>query len=227
MLMTLYLQGLLAMLVLGVATWLLSLYKRDVSIVDSIWSLMFLAAALVYVYQNPQVTLFNWLVFLLVTLWALRLAIHLTWRNWGEEEDRRYQQIRKKYSPHFGFKSLFIIFVFQAVLASIAALPLLPALVIPVSPGILSVFGVLLWIIGMSFEVVGDYQLARFKADPDNKGEVLASGLLILQLLKMMDVNGGQKKVTHQVIPQDGVMDRLVHACYLLNSIKLLQTIFI
>ena len=52
MMVSLYLQALLAMLALGGVTWLLSIFKRDVSIVDSIWSLMFVAAAIVYIIHN-------------------------------------------------------------------------------------------------------------------------------------------------------------------------------
>lgn len=174
---SLYLYGLAGMLVLGVLTWLLSLYLRDVSIVDSIWSLMFLTAALVYAF-NVSLDMRGWLVLILVSLWALRLSIYLTWRNWGEEEDRRYRAIREKYSPNFAIKSLFIIFLFQMLLASIAALPLLPAMAnssVAFTP--LDALGVMLWIIGMGFEVIGDWQLSRFKANPNNKGKVMQSGL--------------------------------------------------
>ncbi|MDR9435934.1 MAG: DUF1295 domain-containing protein [Thiohalophilus sp.] len=174
--LSLYLYGLAGMLTLGVFTWLLSLCMRDVSIVDSIWSLMFLAAALVYALTVPLETR-GWLVLFLVTLWALRLSLHLTWRNWGEPEDRRYQAIRGKYSPHFAIKSLFIIFIFQMVLASVAALPLLPAMVQPAPLNLFDALGLLLWVVGMSFETIGDWQLARFKANPDNQGKVMQSGL--------------------------------------------------
>lgn len=174
--LSLYLYGLAGMLTLGVLTWLLSLCQRDVSIVDSIWSLMLLAAAVVYAFAVPLETR-GWLVLILVSLWALRLSLYLTWRNWGEPEDRRYQSIRAKYSPHFGLKSLFIIFIFQMLLASIAALPLLPAMVQPSPLSLFDALGVLLWLIGMSFETLGDWQLARFKADPANQGKVMQSGL--------------------------------------------------
>ncbi|MDZ7804526.1 DUF1295 domain-containing protein [Thiohalophilus sp.] len=174
--LSLYLYGLAGMLTLGVLTWLLSLCLRDVSIVDSIWSLMLLAAAVVYAFAVPLETR-GWLVLILVSLWALRLSLYLTWRNWGEPEDRRYQSIRAKYSPHFGLKSLFIIFIFQMLLASIAALPLLPAMVQPSPLSLFDALGVLLWLIGMSFETLGDWQLARFKADPANQGKVMQSGL--------------------------------------------------
>jgi len=173
----LYLHALLAMLALGLITWLLSVFKRDVSIVDSIWSLMILAAALVYIQHNEAIGIREALIFVLVLIWALRLAVYLTWRNWGQPEDSRYQKIRHKYSPHFAFKSLLIIFVFQVVLAWLVSLPLLVSLTTVQSLTILDMFAIVLWLVGMGFETIADLQLYRFKADPDNKGKVLDTGL--------------------------------------------------
>jgi len=169
--------GFLAMLALGLLTWILSVWRKDVSIVDSIWSLMFLAAAAVYASAAADYNLRTKIILGVLLIWALRLAVYLTWRNWGEAEDRRYQAIRAKNEPHFAIKSLGIIFVFQAVLAWIVALPLWPALTITTAITAWDVAAILLWLIGMTFETVGDWQLARFKADPANKGKVMDRGL--------------------------------------------------
>ena len=156
-----YLNGFAVMLVLATVTWLLSLYLRDVSIVDSAWSIMFLGAAYIYFTQSPLTELRETIVFLLVLIWALRLSAHLTWRNWGEPEDRRYQAIREKYVPNFAIKSLFIIFIFQAVIAWVVSLSLVtafqrPALVTGIS--LLDIMGILLWLTGMLFESIADWQ---------------------------------------------------------------------
>src|SRR6185312_10702217 len=37
--------------------------------------------------------------------------------------------------------------------------------------------GVALWLLGFTFEAVGDRQLDRFRADPANRGRVLETGL--------------------------------------------------
>ena len=174
---TIYLQALLVTLALGTATWLSSVVKRDVSIVDSIWSLMILAAASVYLWHNEAIGTRETVIFLLVLIWALRLAIYLTWRNWGQPEDHRYQQIRSKYEPYFAFKSLLIIFVFQAVLAWLISLPLLTVLPSSSPFTLLDAAAIILWLVGMSFETIADYQLQRFKAAPNNKGKVLDTGL--------------------------------------------------
>jgi steroid 5-alpha reductase family enzyme len=174
---SLYLQALLAMLALGFVTWLLCVLKRDVSIVDSIWSLMFLAAAIVYILHNNTIGFRETLIFTLVMIWALRLALYLTWRNWGQLEDSRYQKIREKYSPHFALKSLLIIFVFQATLAWLVSLPLLVTLASTQPLLLLDGFAIFLWLVGMGFETIADLQLYRFKSNADNKGKVLDTGL--------------------------------------------------
>ena len=116
----------------------------------------------------------------MVALWALRLAIHLTWRNWGEPEDRRYQEIRKKYSPNFEFKSLFIIFVFQAVLAAIISVPIVSVFGIQSASaklGLVEYIAISVWLVGFIYESVADWQLAKFKSDNGNAKKVMDSGL--------------------------------------------------
>lgn len=171
------LYGLTIMLGMGFFTWLYSLYRNDVSIVDSLWSLMFLAGALTYALIAEDFTGRNVLLLVLVTIWALRLSVFLTIRNWGEEEDRRYQEIRANNQPNFNFKSLYIVFGLQALLAWIISIPLLYALSTEATIGAIEKFAVCLWLIGFVFETTADLQLYRFKSDPDNAGKVLDTGL--------------------------------------------------
>ena len=172
-----FLYGLGGLLALGVAGWLVSLPKRDVSIVDSLWSLMFLAAAAIYYVAVDATGPMSVLVLAMVALWAVRLAGYITWRNWGEGEDRRYQAIRARNQPGFEVKSLFLVFWLQAALAWIISVPLLAAIDTDAAPGLLAWTGVAVWAAGMFFEAVGDWQLARFKADPANRGKVMDRGL--------------------------------------------------
>ena len=172
-----YFYGLLGILTLGFITWIVSIYKRDVSIVDSVWPLMFLSGAIVFFTMAETSDARTTIILSLILIWALRLCVHLTWRNWGEPEDRRYQVIRAKYEPNFALKSLFIIFVFQAVLAWIIAMPLWPALTTSSPFGIWDALAIALWSVGMFFETIGDWQLARFKANPENDGKVMDLGL--------------------------------------------------
>ncbi len=173
----LYVMGLISMLSLATLAWLVSILKRDVSIVDGVWAMMFLAAAMAYANGAGAYTGRTTLILALVLLWALRLSGHIIHRNWGEPEDRRYREIRQKYEPHFALKSLGIIFWFQAGLAWIISMPLWPALTVPVEAGAFDVLAVTVWTLGMVFEGIGDWQLSRFKADPANYGKVMNRGL--------------------------------------------------
>ncbi len=175
--LTLWLQGLGALLMVAVLGWLASIPLRNVSIVDSLWSLMFFLAAIVYALSTGNSEPRALLVLVLVGVWAIRLSAYITWRNHGEGEDRRYQRIRANNQPGFVWKSLFIVFVLQAFLAWVISLPLLAAINSGGPLGVLDYAGLALWIIGLVFEAGGDYQLYAFKSDPANKGKVLNTGL--------------------------------------------------
>ena len=167
----------IAPLLLATFTWIISVIKHDVSIVDTTWSLMILASGISYFTFNPGQSIASKIILALLIVWAARLAIYITWRNHGKGEDRRYTQIREKYSPHFAIKSLGIIFIFQAIVAWIIALPLWPALTIDQAFNWLSYLAMLLVITGILFETIADHQLAAFKRDTSNTSKVLRSGL--------------------------------------------------
>lgn len=173
----LWLDGLKVLGIFAVMGWLLSLPLRNVSIVDSMWSLMFLLAALTYMVGQVSAGPRAWLVIALVGLWSIRLAGYIAWRNHGRGEDFRYQRIRAQNEPYFAFKSLYIVFGLQAALAWLISLPLLAAIDSTAPLGWLDAIGGSLWLLGMLFEVGGDWQLSRFKRDPANQGRVLDTGL--------------------------------------------------
>ncbi len=175
--LTAYFAGLGAMSAAAVLVWVLSLARRDASIVDSLWSVFFIIGGVSYALVAAETGPRTAIVLTLVSVWALRLAGYITWRNWGEGEDRRYQAIRARNEPNFAVKSLVIVFLLQAVLAWIVSLPLLGAITAPAPMGVLDWLGVALVVVGIFFETVGDAQLARFKADPANAGKVMDRGL--------------------------------------------------
>jgi steroid 5-alpha reductase family enzyme len=169
--------ALIVILAMGVITWLYSLYRKDVSIVDSLWSLMLLAAATTYLAFAENYSARNILLLVLVTLWALRLSFFLTVRNWNKEEDRRYREIRANNEPNFGIKSLYIVFGLQGVLAWIISIPLLLSFSIDGDIGVIEMIATALWVTGFLYESIADWQLYRFKLNSANKGEVLDTGL--------------------------------------------------
>ena len=170
-------SALLWMLALGSAVWLLSLPLRNASIVDSFWALFFVAGAAAHVAVADAAGERALLVALLLGAWALRLSGYITWRNRGHGEDRRYQAIRARNQPHYEIKSLVYVFGFQAVLAWLVAMPLFGALDSQAPLGWLDAAGIALWLAGFLFESIGDWQLARFKANPANAGQVMDQGL--------------------------------------------------
>jgi steroid 5-alpha reductase family enzyme len=163
----------------AVIAWGWSVVIRNVTLVDTLWSLMFLLAAGVYAWATPPAGPRTVLLLVLVAAWSLRLAIYLGARTFGHaQEDARYQAIRRRHEPGFAWKSLYLVFGMQAVLAWIISLPLLGAIAGEPRPlGVLDAIGVALWLVGWTFETVGDWQLARFKADPASAGQVMDRGL--------------------------------------------------
>lgn len=167
-------------LVLMVATWRVSLRIDDASIVDVVWGLGFaLVAWTAWLAADGAVVRKNLLV-TMATVWGLRLSLYLAWRNLGQPEDRRYAAMRRRVgAERFRRLSLFTVFLFQGLLMWIVSLPLQLGQV-PESPERLQLAGVLgvaLFAVGLGFETVADWQLARFKAKPWNQGRVLTTGL--------------------------------------------------
>lgn len=158
--------------------WLLSLAKRDASIIDPMWGMGFVIVAWISYWLNAPAGSRVTLLTALTTLWGCRLALFLLWRNWGKE-DRRYRAMREHHGPSFWWVSLFTVFLLQALLLWFVSMPIqVAAAASNVNPlNWLDGFGILLWAIGFTFEAIGDWQLAKFKSDPNNSGRVLDRGL--------------------------------------------------
>jgi len=164
-------------LALATATWAASVVKRDASIVDSVWALMIFGAGAAYALTVPEPGPRTALVLGLAAIWAARLSLYITWRNWGEGEDRRYRAIRERNQPNFPLKSLYLVFGLQAVLAWIVAAPLAAAAQSQAPLGWLDAAGASLAVFGIAFEAVADWQVARWRANRGAEGGVLDEGL--------------------------------------------------
>jgi steroid 5-alpha reductase family enzyme len=161
----------------GLLGWVVSLLRNNVTHVDSMWSLFFVIAALTCYYLTKESNLRSQVVLVLVSIWAIRLFVYLTWRNWGPHEDHRYVQIRRNNEPHFWLKSIYIIFGLQAVLAWLISMSLFGAINSSAPINLLDYLGIFLVIFGFFWETIGDLQLTRFKSNPSNNGKVLNTGL--------------------------------------------------
>lgn len=173
------LSTLFVVLVFFFLVWIASLVVKDASIVDRFWGIAFLViassvSAATHGYEDRAQ-----LVTFLVVVWGLRLSLHITVRNLGQPEDYRYQQMRRHWGARFPLVSLATVFGLQAVVAWIVSLPLQAAIsaTTPAELTALDSLGLVVWSIGFFFEAVGDWQLARFKADPLSKGQVMDRGL--------------------------------------------------
>lgn len=168
----------LAVGMLMFVTWVRSVRIADASIIDPVWGLAFVAVAwTAYAVAGGQADR-RLLLAALVTAWGLRLFAHLAVRRRGHAEDRRYAAMRARNPRTFARRSLVTVFGLQALLVLVVSLPVQMGQ-IPDGPGLgaLAVAGVLIWAVGLTFEVVGDAQLSRFRADPANRGAVLQTGL--------------------------------------------------
>ena len=161
-----------------VATWVVSVVVRNASIVDIVWGLGFVAVAWVNVAMVDGDRGRQLLLAALVTIWGVRLSAYLFARNHGKGEDFRYVAMRKRWGARFPLISLVTVFLLQGVVMWVVSLPVQIGGADSEPPvGPLAAVGIIVWLVGFLFEVVGDWQLARFKSDPANAGTVMDRGL--------------------------------------------------
>lgn len=171
-------SGLAAVMGFMLIVWLISIAMKDASIVDIGWGTAFVIITWVTYAVGDGSPDRSLLLAVLVTIWGARLSLYLARRNLGHGEDPRYVAMRKRH-PNFVQWSLYGIFGLQGLLAWIVSLPVQIAMhdKTPAGLGALAIVGITVWAIGLLFETVGDWQLARFKADPASKGQVMDRGL--------------------------------------------------
>lgn len=172
-------SGICLAIVLGAMflLWLLSVASRDASIVDPFWGFGFVIIAW-WCFFTSEFSQRGLLLLILTTLWGLRLSVYLLWRNWGKGEDRRYRAMRETHGERFWFVSLATVFILQGLIMWFVSWPVqFGVLLGEETLGILDCLVLGLWVIGITFETIGDLQLAKFKSDPANQGRVLSHGL--------------------------------------------------
>ena len=177
------LESLKMLLILAAITWFVSLIIEDVSIVDYIWSLLTLLAVATYAYLTGVDNLVSLVMLLMVSVWAIRLTWFLVKRGRNKPEDRRYQVIRERNSPNFGYKSFYLIFVFQALVAWVLStlfVPIFEASADSIGPTHWSLWhtlGVVIWSFGFIYETIADHQLHHFNSRVVKESSTLSSGL--------------------------------------------------
>jgi len=158
--------------------------------VDPFWGLGFILVTwLTVALVSPgRIDTRSWLLAVLVAIWGVRLSLYLLRRNWGHGEDRRYRAMRDRHGRRFWWISLLTVFWLQAVILWIVSLPIQVAILKGAAEtslvresgrpiGWLDLLGASVWLVGLLFEAVGDFQMERFQADPANAKRVMDRGL--------------------------------------------------
>jgi steroid 5-alpha reductase family enzyme len=160
--------------------WMVSLWLKNASIVDIFWGTGFVIANWTSFALTPDGFLGRKIIISsLVTIWGLRLSLHILRRNWGKPEDFRYRKWREDNGKNWWWKSFLQVFLLQGLLLWAISTPLVAAQVSH-KPGYLTFLdwvAIPIWVIGFFFEAAGDWQLKSFKADPDNRGRILQRGV--------------------------------------------------
>ena len=150
--------------------------RKRYDLIDSVWGPGFAVIAVVTLLFAEGEPTRQWLVTALTVVWGVRLGVHIHSRNRGKDEDPRYQDIlrRAKGNPRL---RMYRVYLLQAVLMWIVSLPVQAAQHLSAPFGVVDWLGTGVWLVGFTFEAVGDWQLSRFRADPANKGAVMDRGL--------------------------------------------------
>ena len=158
-------------------TWLVGKSLGRFNVIDVAWGLGFVVVAWVaFVLSDGHGDdTRRLLVALLVTAWGGRLAAYIAWRSRGHGEDPRYAAMLEGHADPA--RRALGIFLTQAVAIWFVSLPVQVAMFEPSGPGALLYLGTAVWAVGFAFESIGDRQLARFRADPANRGNVMDRGL--------------------------------------------------
>jgi steroid 5-alpha reductase family enzyme len=162
--------------------WRMGARLKDVSFVDGYWSLGLVLLAWNSVFVAGPVTPRRFALAGLCTVWGLRLGAYRYWRWRSQGPQRRYRDLMRRLEAErgWGFQtaSLIAVFGLQALLQFVVDLPTQLGAPDPAPRGLgpLAWVGLALGLAGVALETAADWRLARFQADPGNRGRVLATG---------------------------------------------------
>ncbi|MER5207734.1 DUF1295 domain-containing protein [Streptomyces sp. NPDC002825] len=153
--------------------------RRLHRIVDVAWGLAFAGVAMVswFLADGHGDDVRRTVVALATVVWGLRLAVHIARRGRGHGEDPRYARMLARARGNPTLYALWKVYLLQGALVWLVSLPVQFAVLLPQPPGATAYLGLAVWAAGLGCEAVGDHQLARFKADPANRGRVMDRGL--------------------------------------------------
>lgn len=158
------------------AVWWIQRVTRNAGFVDVAWSASLGAAALYYGTMAEGALLPRLTVALLAAIWGFRLALHLLHRVLNETEDGRYAFLRQHWQgSQFKF---FVFFQAQALAVTLFSIPFLVAASNPINDFTIAIaLGICVWLVSLAGESLADWQLARFRANPRQRGTTCREGL--------------------------------------------------
>jgi steroid 5-alpha reductase family enzyme len=155
--------------------WLWQRRRRNAGIVDVLWACGLAGSALLCAALGTGACAPRLLLGACGALWGLRLAWHLWRRVRREPEDGRYQALRARW--HEDERKWFGMFQFQAALIALFSVPFVIVAENPATRPAWLTAGVALWCLSVAGEARADCELARFRADPANRGRTCRAGL--------------------------------------------------
>ncbi len=162
----------LAMLV----AWLRQLRTRDATAVDLLWTVGVGLAALFHALSAPGWLPRRLLVALLAGAWALRLALHLAPRL-RQGEDGRYAALRSALGARAN-AALFVFYQLQAALVvGLGLVFLVLARAEHAGWRASDALALGVYLVALLGESRADRELARWRADPANRGRTCRAGL--------------------------------------------------
>ena len=155
--------------------YLIAYLRKRIDTVDIAWGLGFIVIAIATMLHRPSTS--TQVVALLVSIWGIRLALHIALRSRGKKEDPRYKEIAKKWKGNYWLRAYFSIFLTQGLLMLIVGAPILAASG-PANYDLEAMiyFGSAMWVSGFAIEAYADQQLAQYLKNK-KRPKVLKTGL--------------------------------------------------
>lgn len=164
-----------------IAWFIIAQLIKNNGIVDIAWGLGFVIVASYLLFSGDG----NWHssslgLWAMITLWGLRLSLHIAYRAWGKPEDYRYKNFRKGWGKYQYLGAFFQVFMFQGIIMGIILAPVYVVYYYKPEdhfPTVAHIIGIIIFLFGFLFEAIGDYQLLQFSSKPENKGRIIQTGL--------------------------------------------------
>ncbi len=168
-----------ALALLMAATFAVARVQGRHSVVDTTWGIGLAAVALVALACSAGhgEDVRRYLLTAVSVIWGVRLALFTAWRSRGKGEDPRYRDLLSRGHGGRTARAVRLIYLPQALVLLLATMPVQAGMFSGGRPGAITVAGAVVWAGGFAFETLGDWQLARFKADPASKGRIMDRGL--------------------------------------------------